>query len=150
MQHDAQAKKFKDFHVIDEKSVIDFGDVSVSFFRTTHSIPGSLGIDIETSEGQIVYTGDFKFDPSATPMYQTDWARLAQIGNKKVLALLSDSANAESPYPNANEHEIYDHIKETFEYQDGRIIVAGVASNIQRIQQVINAAASLGRRRPRC
>lgn len=62
------------------------------------------------------------------------------------MALLSDSANAESPYPNANEHEIYDHIKETFEYQDGRIIVAGVASNIQRIQQVINAAASLGRR----
>ncbi len=90
------------------------------------AFPGSLGIDIETSEGQIVYTGDFKFDPSATPMYQTDWARLAQIGNKKVLALLSDSANAESPYPNANEHEIYDHIKETFEYQDGRIIVAGV------------------------
>ena len=146
MQHDSKAKKFKDFHVIDEKSVIDFGDVSVSFFKTTHSIPGSLGIDIETSEGQIVYTGDFKFDPSATPMYQTDWARLAQIGNKKVLALLSDSANAESPNPNANEHEIYDHFKETFEYQDGRIIVAGVASNIQRIQQVINAAASLGRR----
>lgn len=140
------AKKFKDFHVIDEKSVIDFGNVSVSFFRTTHSIPGSLGIDIQTQAGQIVYTGDFKFDQSARPMYRTDLARLAHIGENRVLALLSDSANAESPYTNASEREIYGTIKETFKYHTGRIIVAGVASNIERIQQVLDAAAANDRR----
>lgn len=140
------AKKFKDFHVIDEKSVIDFGNVSVSFFRTTHSIPGSLGIDIQTQAGQIVYTGDFKFDQSARPMYRTDLARLAHIGENRVLALLSDSANAESPYTNASEREIYGTIKETFKYHPGRIIVAGVASNIERIQQVLDAAAANDRR----
>lgn len=140
------AKKFKDFHVIDEKSVIDFGNVSVSFFRTTHSIPGSLGIDIQTQAGQIIYTGDFKFDQSARPMYRTDLARLAHIGENRVLALFSDSANAESPYTNASEREIYGTIKETFKYHTGRIIVAGVASNIERIQQVLDAAAANDRR----
>ena len=141
-----RTKKFKDYHVIDDKSVIDFGDVSVSFFKTTHSIPGSLGIDIDTPEGQVVYTGDFKFDQSAAPMYQTDYQRLAQIGSKRVLALLSDSANAESPYQIASEREIADTIAEDFKYHEGRIIVAAVASNIMRIQQVLNAAAATNRR----
>ena len=140
------AKKFKDFHVIDEKSVIDFGNVSVSFFRTTHSIPGSLGIDIQTQAGQIVYTGDFKFDQSARPMYRTDLARLAHIGENRVLALLSDSANAESPYTNASEREIYGTIKEACKCHTGRSIVAGVAANIERIQQVLDAAAANDRR----
>lgn len=146
MGSDKQAKKFKDFHVINEDSVIDFGNVTVSFFRTTHSIPGSLGIDFETKVGQIVYTGDFKFDQSAKPMYQTDLARLAHIGEGKVLALLSDSANAESPYVNASEREIYENIREIFKYQTGRIIVAGVASNIERVQQVLDAASATDRR----
>ncbi|MFD1430754.1 ribonuclease J [Lacticaseibacillus mingshuiensis] len=141
-----QAKKFNDYHVIDEHSVIDFGKNKVSFFRTTHSIPGSLGIDIETPSGQIVYTGDFKFDQSASPMYQTDLSRLAKIGDGKVLALLSDSANAESPYQNASEHEIATKIEETIKYQSGRVIVASVASNIERIQQVLDAAAATNRR----
>ncbi|WP_390408462.1 ribonuclease J [Lacticaseibacillus jixiensis] len=145
-QGDPQAKKFKDFHVIDEKSVIDFDGVSVSFFRTTHSIPGSLGVDIQTPEGQIVYTGDFKFDQSARAMYRSDLARLAHIGENRVLALLSDSANAESPYTNASEREIYENIKETFKYHTGRIIVASVAGNIERIQQVLDAAAANDRR----
>ncbi|MCI1918179.1 MAG: ribonuclease J, partial [Lactobacillus sp.] len=91
-----KAKKFRDFHVITEKSVIDFGKIKVSFFPTTHSIPGSLGIVIETPNGSIVYTGDFKFDQSASPKYHTDLSRLAKIGDRKVLALLSDSNNAES------------------------------------------------------
>ncbi|MFD1440895.1 ribonuclease J [Lacticaseibacillus hegangensis] len=141
-----KAKKFKDFHVITEKSVIDFGKVKVSFFPTTHSIPGSLGVVVQTPNGSIVYTGDFKFDQGAPKMYRTDLSRLAKIGDHNVLALMSDSNNAESPYPHASENEIYDHIEETFHYQDGRIIVAGVANNIQRIQQVLNAAAQTNRR----
>ncbi|AJA79704.1 ribonuclease J [Levilactobacillus brevis] len=139
-------KKFDDFHVIDEKTEIDFGDVVVSFFSTTHSIPESLGIDLKTDEGQIIYTGDFKFDQTAKPGYQTDYARLGAIGQAGVLALLSDSANAENPAMNASEQSLAESIEETFHYRDGRVIVACVASNILRIQQVFDAAAKTGRK----
>lgn len=141
-----KTKKLHNFHVINEKSAIDFKNVTVGFFRTTHSIPGSLGIVIGTPVGQVVYTGDFKFDQSASKMYQTDYGRIARIGEKKVLALLSDSSNAESPYQTASEREISDSINEAFQYHTGRIIVASVASNIMRVQQVLNAAAASHRR----
>lgn len=65
--------------------------MTVSFFETTHTIPESLGIVIETPEGQVVYTGDFKIDTTALPYYRTDLARLAQIGAKGVIALLADA-----------------------------------------------------------
>ena len=93
----AETKKFKDFHVIDPHTEIDFGQATVSFFKTTHTIPDSIGVSIKTKEGNIVYTGDFKFDQSAIEMYQTDYGRLAEIGKEGVLALLSDSSNAENP-----------------------------------------------------
>ncbi|MDT6980417.1 ribonuclease J [Levilactobacillus zymae] len=141
-----KVKDYDDFHVIDEKTEIDFGDVVVSFFATTHSIPESLGIDLKTDEGQIVYTGDFKFDQTAQPGYQTDYARLGAIGQAGVLALLSDSANAENPKMNASEQELAEAIEETFHYRDGRIIVACVASNILRIQQIFDAAVKTGRK----
>ncbi|MFC6289352.1 ribonuclease J [Levilactobacillus angrenensis] len=139
-------KGYDDFHVIDEKTEIDFGDVVVSFFATTHSIPESLGIDLKTDEGQIIYTGDFKFDQTAKPGYQTDYARLGAIGQAGVLAVLSDSANAENPAMNASEQTIAEDIEETFHYQTGRVIVACVASNILRIQQVFDAAQQTGRK----
>ncbi|AYM03036.1 ribonuclease J [Levilactobacillus yiduensis] len=139
-------KDYDDFHVIDEKTEIDFGDVVVSFFSTTHSIPESLGIDLKTDEGQIIYTGDFKFDQTAKPGYQTDYARLGAIGQAGVLAVLSDSANAENPAMNASEQTIAEDIEETFHYQNGRVIVACVASNILRIQQVFDAAQQTGRK----
>ncbi|KRK80663.1 metallo-beta-lactamase family hydrolase [Companilactobacillus nodensis DSM 19682 = JCM 14932 = NBRC 107160] len=138
--NDNRSKKFDNFHVIDENTAIDFDEATVSFFKTTHSIPGSLGIDVKTSEGQIVYTGDFKFDQAAVSTYKTDYARIAKIGSERVLALLSDSANAESPYENSSERDIYEYILDTFSYHNGRIVVAQVASNIQRMQQVMDAA----------
>ncbi|HAB50463.1 MAG TPA: RNase J family beta-CASP ribonuclease [Lactobacillus sp.] len=140
------AKKFNDFHVINEKTEIDFPSATVSFFKTTHSIPESLRVALKTEEGTIVYTGDFKFDQTASAQYQTDLARLAEIGNEGVLALLSDSANAENPSETVNEREIYDFISETFEYRKGRIIVACVASNISRVQQVLDAAQANDRK----
>ena len=140
------AKKFNDFHVINEKTGIDFPSATVSFFKTTHSIPESLGVALKTEEGTIVYTGDFKFDQTASAQYQTDLARLAELGNEGVLALLSDSANAENPSETVNEREIYDFISETFEYRKGRIIVACVASNISRVQQVLDAAQANDRK----
>lgn len=145
-QSDKTSRKFNGFHEIDETTAIDFNNATVSFFKTTHSIPDSLGIVVKTSAGQIVYTGDFKFDQAAIPMYQTDFGRIADIGKEKVLALLSDSANAESVYENSNEREIAEYIIETFKYQKGRIVVASVASNIQRMQQIIDAASTLNRK----
>ena len=139
-------KKFNDFHVIDQNSEIDFGDAVVSFFQTTHSIPESIGIVIGTPEGNIVYTGDFKFDQTASESYATDFARLAEIGREGVLALLSDSANADSNIQVASEQEVGDAIIDTIADWDGRVIVAAVASNLSRIQQVFDAAAETGRR----
>ena len=139
-------KKFNDFHVIDENTEIEFGKTVVSFFRTTHSIPESLGIVIKTRKGSIVYTGDFKFDQSASPSYATDFGRLAEIGREGVLALLSDSANADSSVQVASESEVGKEIEDTIADWDGRVIVAAVASNLSRIQQVFEAAAETGRR----
>ena len=139
-------KKFNDFHVIDENTEIEFGKTVVSFFRTTHSIPESLGIVIKTRKGSIVYTGDFKFDQSASPSYATDFGRLAEIGREGVLALLSDSANADSSVQVASESEVGKEIEVTIADWDGRVIVAAVACNLSRIQQVFDAAAETGRR----
>ena len=135
-----QTKKFKEFHVIDTGSEIDFGSAVISFFPTTHTIPDSVGICLKTDEGNLVYTGDFKFDQAAIPMYQTDFGRLAEIGKEGVLALLSTSSNAENPATVASEAQIADEVFDTIRYWEGRIIVACVASNLQRVQQVINAA----------
>lgn len=141
-----EVKKFNDFHVVDASTAIDFNDVTVSFFQTTHTIPETLGVVLETKAGNIVYTGDFKFDQTAKKGYQTDLARLAEIGSQGVLALLSDSAGAGITGASAREQDIGDYIKETFKYQNGRIIVASVASNIMRVQQIINAAVAVGRK----
>lgn len=143
---DKKSRHFKDFHVIDENTAIDFDQATVTFFRTTHTIPGSLGVALKTAAGYVVYTGDFKFDQAAAPTYQTDFARLAEIGREGTLMLLSDSANAESPYVNANELDITHYIEDTFKYHDGRIIVAAVSSNILRLQQVFSAAAATERK----
>ncbi|HEM2773853.1 TPA: ribonuclease J [Streptococcus suis] len=139
-------KKFNDFHVINADTEIDFGDSVVSFFQTTHSIPESLGIVVKTDEGNIVYTGDFKFDQAADKFYRTDFGRLAEIGNEGVLALLSDSANADSNVQVASMHEAGEEILNTIADCDGRVIVAAVASNIVRIQQIFDAAEATGRR----
>lgn len=139
-------KDFDDFHVVNENSVIDFETIKMSFFSTTHSIPQSLGIVMETPEGQIVYTGDFKFDQTAHLGYQTDLARLGEIGKRGVLALLADVAGVTTVGEPVNESVIEDYILDTFQNHTGRIIVAMVASNIQRVQQVINATYQTGRK----
>ncbi|WP_273730144.1 ribonuclease J [Leuconostoc mesenteroides] len=145
---DQQAlKDYNDYHIINEKSEIDFGNVKVSFFNTTHSIPESLGIVIGTEYGQVVYTGDFKFDQTAESYYRTDIPRLVEVGQGKVLALLADAAGTEGGADSVNESKIGDYILETFrDNKKKRIIVAAVASNIQRIQQIIDATAATKRK----
>ena len=140
------SKNFDDFHVVDEQTEIDFGVAGISFFSTTHTIPDSLGIVINTKEGNIVYTGDFKFDPAVEDGYKTNLGRLAEIGSQGVLALLSDSANAMSSEQSASEHAVADKILDVISGWDGRVIVASVAGNIIRIQQVLDAAQITGRK----
>ncbi|HES5908285.1 TPA: ribonuclease J [Streptococcus pyogenes] len=139
-------KKFNNFHVVDSDTEIEFKDGLVSFFRTTHSIPESMGIVIGTDKGNIVYTGDFKFDQAAREGYQTDLLRLAEIGKEGVLALLSDSVNATSNDQIASESEVGEEMDSVISDADGRVIVAVVASNLVRIQQVFDSATAHGRR----
>lgn len=142
----AGVNKFNNFHVIDSETEIEFDDAVVSFFKTTHSIPESMGIVLGTDRGNIVYTGDFKFDQAARPYYKTDLGRLAEIGREGVLALLSDSANATSTEQTASEAEVGQEIDQVIADADGRVIIAAVASNLVRIQQVFDSAAEHGRR----
>lgn len=146
VQRENKRRKNSLFHVIDADTEIDFKNASISFFHTTHSIPDSLGIDVHTPAGEIVYTGDFKFDPIAALNYRTDMDRLAEIEQKGVLALLSDSSNAEASFPNASEQDIGKFVTNVFRNAKGRIIVAAKASNLNRVQEVLNAAAATGKR----
>lgn len=146
VKNNSSVKKFNNFHVIDSETEIEFQDAVISFFKTTHSIPESMGIVVGTKKGNIVYTGDFKFDQAARKYYQTDLGRLAEIGREGVLALLSDSANASSTEQTASEFEVGDEIDNVIGSAEGRVIVAAVASNLVRIQQVFDAAAEYGRK----
>ncbi|WP_025728015.1 ribonuclease J [Atopobacter phocae] len=133
--------KFNNYHVVDSETEIAFDNgVQISFIRMTHSIPDAVAIVLTTQAGSIVYTGDFKFDQSAKPMYQTDFGRLTDVGEQGVLALLADSREAESPVENSTEYLIRDEIVNIFLNAPGRVIVASIASNIHRLQQILEAA----------
>ncbi|WP_332630622.1 ribonuclease J [Halalkalibacter flavus] len=133
-------------HLIDANSRLTIGSTSVSFFRTNHSIPDSVGICFETSQGAVVHTGDFKFDQTPVDGKHADIGKMAAIGERGVLCLLSDSTNAERPGTTKSEIEVGQGIAEVFEKTEGRIIVTTFASNVHRIQQVIQASIRANRK----
>lgn len=128
-----------------EEDILDFGNIKVTFFRTNHSIPDSFGLKIMTPVGNIIHTGDFKFDFSPTGN-DSNYQKMARIGEEGVLCLLSDSTNAELEDFTTSEKVVSENIKEMFESIDGRIIISTFASNIHRIQQIVEASVATDRK----
>ena len=126
--------------LINADSEVQLGTIKATFFRVNHSIPDSVGVCLDTPEGRVVHTGDFKFDHTPVNNQYADLQRMAEIGSGGVLALLSDSTNAERPGFTPSESNIGKEFEDIFRKSQQRVVVASFASNVHRLQQVINAA----------
>lgn len=134
-------------HIVQFSDTVDFGDIKVEFIRTNHSIADAAALAIHTPAGVIVHTGDFKVD--YTPVYgdPIDLTRFAELGKNGVLALMCDSTNAERPGITNSEKTVGKTFDSIFsENQKSRIIIATFASNVDRVQQIINSAYTYGRK----
>lgn len=131
---------------IDADSKLTFGKMSTSFFKVNHSIPDCLGIVFHTPEGNIVHTGDFKFDLTPVNDQHSDIHKMAEIGRECVLLLLSESTNAERPGATPTELKVGNSIEEAFMKATRKVFVSTFASNISRVQQVVDASIKTNRK----
>jgi len=132
--------------MINSESDLHFGEIRVTFFKTNHSIPDCLGIVFQTPEGTVVHTGDFKFDLTPVNNQYPDIHRMAEIGTNGVLVLLSESTNAERPGSTPSERMVGEHIEEAFKKANRKIIISTFASNVHRVQQIVDASLKTGRK----
>ncbi|AUS24965.1 ribonuclease J [Paenibacillus polymyxa] len=135
-----------ELHLIDADSTIQAGSIQASFFTTVHSIPDCLGVFFKTPEGNVVHTGDFKFDMSPVSGPFPDLHRMAEIGKQGVKVLLSESTNAERPGFTPSERLVGGHILDAFARAKQQVFISTFASNVNRVQQVIDAAVETGRK----
>lgn len=131
---------------IDSNSTLTFNDIHVSFFKVNHSIPDCLGIVLNTPEGKIVHTGDFKFDLTPANNEYSEIHKMADIGKDGVLLLLSESTNAERPGLTPSERIVGEHVTEAFLKAERKVILSTFASNINRVQQVVEACKITNRK----
>ena len=145
--------RLEEYHMLERVSISEYdaetklkiGDFLISFFRVTHSIPDSFGVIIDTSEGRIVSTGDFKVD--LTPIGPDfELRKLSQLGAEGIDLFMSDSTNAENEGYTPSEKNVFDSINDIFNEARGRIVVSTFSSNISRIQQICESAVSHGRK----
>lgn len=135
-----------DFREVKSGSIVFIGKFILEFIHVTHSIPASLGIAVTTPEGTVFYTGDYKIDPTPVNDLQTDISRLKLLKERGVIALFSDSTNADESGFTGSESSITKNLAKIFEQSTGRVITATFSTNIYRIQQFIDVSQKSGRK----
>ncbi len=143
---DEHKLKHIEINQIDPGNPIKLGPFEIETVHMTHSIPDCSAVAITTELGTILLTGDYKFDQTPVDGKPADMSRLAELGRDGVLLLCGDSTNADRPGFSLSESQVGPHLEEVFARCRGRIIVTSFASNIHRVQQVVDAAASLNRK----
>ena len=140
--------KLKDVHLEDLATGedVDLGPFGLELIHMTHSIPDACAVALRTELGIVLLTGDYKFDQTPVDGPPADMARLAELGSEGVLLLCGDSTNVDRPGFSPSERQVGPHLEQVFARAGGRIIVTSFASNIHRVQQVVDAAAALGRK----
>jgi ribonuclease J len=144
-------EEYKDIPALNIKTVrkvdkIKLGIFEIEFFHVNHSIPDAVGMVLKTPVGNIMYTGDFKFDHSPVGDVPADIAKIARLGSEGVLALMSDSTDSQSPGYSISESKIKKTVEKIFEESKGRIIIATFSSLISRIQEIAEVAEKSGRK----
>ena len=135
-----------DLRVINDNSFLEIGPFQIEFIHLCHSIPDALAVALHTPVGTILHVSDFKFDPYPVDGRLTDEAKLRRLGEQGVRVLLSDSTNAERPGFTPSERDLEKTLEEIIGNAKGRVILATFASNISRVQQVIQVATRHGRK----
>lgn len=135
-----------DVRTVKLQDVIQLGALKVSFFHINHSIPDAVGIVIETPEGVVCHTGDWKFDFHPTGVEHADFQKIAEIGKKGVLCLMGDSTNATKPGHQISEKVIGEELEGILEKAPGRVIVGTFASLLGRVKQIVESADKLGKK----
>ena len=133
-------------HEVSQGEAVNFGKIKVEFIRTSHSIPDAVGFAIYTPIGTVVHTGDFKIDYTPIDGQKINFGRLAEIGEKGVMLLMSDSTNAERKGFTKSESTIGEAFDDLFAHCQKRIVVATFASNVHRVQQIIDSSVKYGRK----
>lgn len=131
---------------VEAGDTVRLGSIKVEFIRSTHSIADAVALALHTPVGVVIHTADFKIDYTPIKGKPFDLARLAELGKKGVLLLMCDSTNAERPGYTMSERTVGETFDEIFINAKGRIIVASFASNVDRIQQIINASCKFNRK----
>ena len=129
---------------------LELGPFSLELVHMTHSIPDSSAVALGTDLGTVLITGDYKFDQTPVDGAPADVSRLAELGREGVLLLCGDSTNVDRPGFSPSESVVGPHLEEAFARCEGRIVVTSFASNIHRVQQVVDAAYALDRKASRC